>query len=479
MGGVRNPEREAQVKILRRLAQAHGLALVAENASRPKVKKLAEDLLALPLTAAERDQILQTTAVFEATFAVGPDTPEAPAGKVWKFLAVQLTYNKSTGDFASLSVDVLEGLFQRFVAFLSALATQLAAGGVSATMERASPQQVHLHAYLHLTRPFHRRGQDALSAFVFEGVRPHLTPNTASGKAFMGAVRFGHFYVAAEKVGTLFVHTDFPPFKAYGVEGWWLDNLLKAGKLSRETYLQLAAQVTVGFQKRLADCRAAERFLHDQAVRAAVAADAKALETAVLPMKTFPVIEEFLACHNGQARFRRPVLVIVGGTRLGKSMLAAHTLQRVAQQLGVADYLEVTVEDSEQLDMAEFDRRRHAGVILDGVGDALFLKRNRETLQGRPKVVKGAKSATNVFSYSFSFCGRAVVATFDLSAQNLDALHNDHWLCNRENVRLLWLTEPAYVSEPSMCATPLPSHDGRKRRWVASPKRELSFVESG
>ena len=36
MGGVRNPEREAQVKILRRLAQAHGLALVAENASRPQ-----------------------------------------------------------------------------------------------------------------------------------------------------------------------------------------------------------------------------------------------------------------------------------------------------------------------------------------------------------------------------------------------------------------------------------------------------------
>ena len=27
-----------------------------------------------------------------------------------------------------------------------------------------------------------------------------------------------------------FNFTDFPPFEAYGVQGWWLDNLLKDGK---------------------------------------------------------------------------------------------------------------------------------------------------------------------------------------------------------------------------------------------------------
>lgn len=74
-----------------------------------------------------------------------------------------------------------------------------------------------------------------------------------------------------------FNSTDFPPFKAYGVEGWWLDNLLKAGKLTRQTYLRVAAQVTVGFQKRLGDCKAAERYLHDQAIRDAVQAESKAL----------------------------------------------------------------------------------------------------------------------------------------------------------------------------------------------------------
>jgi hypothetical protein len=51
------------------------------------------------------------------------------------------------------------------------------------------------------------------------------------------------------------------------VEGWWLDNLLKGGKLTRQTYLTLVAQVTVGFQKRLGDCKATERFLREEVVR--------------------------------------------------------------------------------------------------------------------------------------------------------------------------------------------------------------------
>ena len=53
-----------------------------------------------------------------------------------------------------------------------------------------------------------------------------------------------------------FNYTTYPPFQAYAVEGWWLDKLVKGGKLSRQTYLTLAAQVTVGFAKRVSDCKA-------------------------------------------------------------------------------------------------------------------------------------------------------------------------------------------------------------------------------
>ena len=92
---------------------------------------------------------------------------------------------------------MLRQLFSRFLAFLTWLARELKAEGTSATMEKASPLQVHLHAYLHLAQPFHRRGRE------FEGVRPHLSPNTTSGKGYMGAVRYGHFYVVVDKIGTL------------------------------------------------------------------------------------------------------------------------------------------------------------------------------------------------------------------------------------------------------------------------------------
>mgnify|MGYP006964517464 FL=1 len=70
-----------------------------------------------------------------------------------------------------------------------------------------------------------------------------------------------------------------------------MDNLLKAGKLERHVYLRLAAQVTVGFQKRLADCRAAERFEHDLRVQEAADAATAELQQAILPMKTFDVVE--------------------------------------------------------------------------------------------------------------------------------------------------------------------------------------------
>ena len=96
------------------------------------------------------------------------------------------------------------------------------------------------------------------------------------------------------------------------------------------------------------------------------------------------------------------------------------------------------------LDFSDFDLRLHSGVLLDGVGDTAILKKNREALQGRPKLAKGAQSATMVYSYQYTLCRRAVVATFDLSAKGLDALKTDHWLQNSLNVIQLWLTEKAF-----------------------------------
>ena len=197
----------------------------------------------------------------------------------------------------------------------------------------------------------------------------------------------------ANKIGSLFTWTNFKPFKDYPVEGWWLDNLLKQEKLTYEVYLGYAARVGLGFQRRLADVAAARRYLKERAIEEAIQAEVAALAPYTLPMKDFPETQAFLKCFQ-EPRHRRPVLAIIGGTNLGKSMLAAHVLRMLGVILGLTEFLEITVEQNPHLDLADFDWTRHSGVQLDGVGDALILKKNREALQGRAKRCKGFGSGS-------------------------------------------------------------------------------------
>jgi hypothetical protein len=279
MGGKRHDERSQLVSRLCDVAARHSIQRVEKNAGRERVGKLVETLLKLKkLSEADTKEIKEAWAAFQSTYSAGAtasNTAEAESSaaepkqsnasskkstKEWKFQAAQFTYNKTTGDWASHDASVLKALFDRFVQFVLQVGSTLMAKGLSATMEESGElgEHVHLHWFFHSEQAFHKEGPDALSNFVFEGVHPHVAPNRASGKAFAGAVKFGHFYVVVDKLGSLHSWTNHAPFKRYGVEGWWLDNLLKAGKLSRNVYLSWAARVNVGFMKRLTDVRAAE-----------------------------------------------------------------------------------------------------------------------------------------------------------------------------------------------------------------------------
>lgn len=126
-------------------------------------------------------------------------------------------------------------------------------------------------------------------------------------------------------------------------------------------------------------------------------------------------------------------------------MLAAHVLARVASALGLETYMEVTVESDGHLALSDFDVNVHAGVLLDGVGDAMTLHHNREALQGRLKEGRGGRSKTMLYAYPFNLCRRAVVVTMDTSASNLVFFDSHPWLCDERNVITLRLTERAFV----------------------------------
>ena len=48
---------------------------------------------------------------------------------------------------------------------------------------------------------------------------------------------------------------------------------------------------------------------------------------------------------------------------LGKSLLAGKVLERVGRSLGIEEFLEITVEGSDFLDLTGYDHRMHCGVV--------------------------------------------------------------------------------------------------------------------
>ena len=185
----------------------------------------------------------------------------------------------------------------------------------------------------------------------------------------------------------------------------------------------------------------------------------------------FLEVDSFVALHKktSMAR-RRPVLVVIGPTNLGKSVLAAHVLELVGREHGLTEFLEVTVEADETFDFSDFDIRKHAGVLLDGVGDPLILKRNREVLQGRAKVCKGGKSSTMMYAYPYTLCRKAVVATLDTSATNLHLFSTDSWLSDARNCLVLRLTREVWdnTSGVEQPAPPPPSPQQRMQAWTVA-----------
>ena len=335
----------------------------------------------------------------------------------------------------------------------------------------------HMHAYFYWADGvgLYRRNTDEL---VFEDVRPRVDVNTATAPAtFYSAACHGLWYVTILKKGTLKSATNFSPWLQYTPQALWLSNLWAAHKLSHEQYLQYSEQFGAGHANRRRDALDALRDERKASVQEHVAREMHLLKEAKMlkEPRQFEVVDKFAALFSGGPAFRRPVLAVVGGTNLGKSMLAACVLERIAKTMALASFLEITVEGNDALDLAEFDHRRHAGVLLDGVGDAMFLKKHREVLQGRPKVCQGGRSATMIYAYPFSLCKRAVIATFDLSASNLALLKTDHWLADEKNVMKLYLTEPAWKGDgPEAQPAPLCQADVM-RSWTVT---ELaSFLE--
>jgi len=363
--------------------------------------------------------------------------------------AFMLTYN---------SLTITPSVWTAFKAFVVDLKKKYGARAFAACLELSlhasgSMQRHHCHAYFFWTDGVGIYARD-LDPFVFQGIRPRIDvcvtrANAVSPKS---AACHGLWYVSVMKEGTIHSDTDYQAGVWYKPQPMWLQYLYQDKKLSYANYVAMSAQdFPLGHAARKRDADEAMRDLREQVVKRLIKDELTLLKTngAYFEARAFPEVDTFVSHFEGGAKWRRPVLLVIGATNLGKSMLAGAVLEKVGRAIGMANpsFAEVTVEEDAHLDFSDFDVEAHAGVLFDGLADTLVLKKHRETLQGRPKALKGGRSATMKFSYPFTLTRRAVVATMDLSAANLHLLSTDHWLKDARNVIQLHLTQPAWQQQ--------------------------------
>ena len=129
------------VQALRALAAKYGVDRVPDRASRARVGTMVDELLAVEtLSVEDKAQVEEAVAQHAASYgdrvpaaAPPPEAHQADeedaSPKLWKLRAAQVTYNSTEGEWASASIAVLLGLFERLKAFACPLASFLKAMG--------------------------------------------------------------------------------------------------------------------------------------------------------------------------------------------------------------------------------------------------------------------------------------------------------------------------------------------------------------
>ena len=386
-----------------------------------------------------------------------------------KSKAFMLTYN---------GLVITADSWTAFRAFVVSLKEKFGARAWAACLEKSLnalgsiTDRYHLHAYLLWVDRAGVHCRD-LTPFVFQGLRPRVDvcESKAATTSPHSAACHGLWYVSLMKTGTVVSDTNYQAGVWYHPQAQWLQQLYQNKKLTYHRYLEISAtDFPVGHASRKRDALEALGDRKAAAVDRIIKQELESLreDGEYAEPQAFDVVDRFVSLFTGPPHWRRPFLVIVGATNLGKSMLAATVLEKVASALRLTPpaFAEVTVEDDGHLDFSDLNEEVHSGVLFDGVGDAMILKKHRESLQGRPKCQKGARSNTMRYAYKFTLTRRAVVVTLDLSAANLHLLSTDHWLSDERNVLQLWLTSPAWQGAAD------DGHDGMQEPAVPSTAGE-------
>ena len=330
--------------------------------------------------------------------------------------------------------------------------------------------------HLHLMLEFLQKKDCSARGFAFNGRCPNARANDLLGEAWCGrrwsaSVDRGHFYVWANKKGTvrdaagsLCVAANYEPAwtgaaERYEVRAEWPERLWKQYKLADRVYYDeylFLCKDKVPAKKRNFDmftawdrARTLEREIEQRSLRV------RSNPVLYQPFGRAMQAEEYLASFQEDA-MRYPVLLVHAPSRAGKSEWAVSLFKKPL-------YLEIGALGLWPPGMKQLDRNVHDGLVLDDLRDLEFIGANQEKLQGkynRPVTLfntPGGELACTVDLYRLP-----IVFTVNNSTKNLNYLKTHDFCKRRENVRLL-----CFRGRPggSLVTETLPEDDEDESAW--------------
>ncbi|CAJ1346149.1 unnamed protein product, partial [Effrenium voratum] len=304
--------------------------------------------------------------------------------------------------FTYNSADFQRIVWPEFLAWLGTLNFLLR---WTATMEQSLRSSVEGRLHLHVFTEFQQAiDWTSLRSVLFRGVTPHASPCTARGPNVRDALNRGHFYVFANKQGTL-------------------------GPLE--------CKIRVGFsgrQRQVASVKAHE---------CAAALQQKQQEIAGrLALLQRPFRSDVLAAlgpwasQYAELKMRYKFLVLRGGSQTGKSTLA----KSLGDTFGWKPPYVQTVQSAPAPDLKEFEREEHGYILFDNVNHMNFVLNEQALFQANNDLHTLGSSRTGIYAYSVWLFRTPLVVTVDLSAEwNSSEL----WLA--DNMFEVVLESPCYT----------------------------------
>ena len=207
------------------------------------------------------------------------------------------------------------------------------------------------------------------------------------------------YLLLVTKEGSLFVDTNYVPWRDYPVRGKWAEDLWWEGKLSNAVYFSYSVRCRKGHDTRLRDFNAVARDEAELRMDREIKKRKAQLALLLHPFRRFPKVDEWENQYL-HVRPRYKLLLLHADSRAGKTSFAEALF---------TNPLVVTVEDSPFLDLKGFDRACHDGVVLDNVNSFGQLRKWRAVLQARNAKTKGGQSQTQMYSLYKVKWGRFVV----------------------------------------------------------------------